>query len=281
MKSLYISKALEGLCPKVHQAFKSTAIKYKFDLIYAGSPINVWIRDYMPIATNTGRVKFTYKTVGYEEYPQMKVKKRDTLAYTDRICDLILDGGNVVEVGNCVVCTEMVYRWNKDRSKNKVLGELENQFFKQVVVVPPEPGDTLGHSDGMLQPVAGNIAFVNRYRKMGKKYDQFKSKLYKILERAGIGIIEFPYTYQKCPQPGEEVFRLHYPNADDYNPGVGYYINYLRLGDLFFLPTFGFDEDWEAEETILKNIPNATVIKINCFDLAMTGGLLHCVTWTN
>lgn len=270
------------MCPRVHQELQDAGRKYNFDICYAGSPKNVWIRDYMPVATETGNVKFIYKRERFKNYPQLELASRDTDFFTDRHCGLVLDGGNVVQSPNYyVVCTDMIFSWNRGSSKSNVVKELEKQFQKKLFVIPHEPGDTLGHTDGILQFFNGNVAFVNRYRKMGKSYDRYKVKLYGILERAGIEIVEFPYAYYKCPQPTEEVFRLHYPDANDFNPAVGYYINYLRFGDLFFLPVFGFDEDAEAEETILKNIPTATIVKINCFDLAMMGGLVHCVTWEN
>jgi len=122
--------------------------------------------------------------------------------------------------------------------------------------------------------------FVNDYSPMKDDgYDRYQETVLEILTKNGLEPILFPYAYHKCPQMTEEEFYAKYPFADDMNPGVGYYVNYLSLDGLILVPSFGFEEDGAVVGILRKYHPDRDVIQIDCFDLAMLGGLVHCVTW--
>jgi agmatine/peptidylarginine deiminase len=81
------------------------------------------------------------------------------------------------------------------------------------------------------------------------------------------------------PKMTETQFRKKYPDADSFNPGWGYYINFLKVDNLVILPVFGIEEDQKAISLINKFYDNPELCLINCEDLSMEGGLIGCVTW--
>lgn len=241
---------------------------------------NLWIRDWMPIRTVEGYTKFRY---GLEErFPRFSIASSRWINYASNTSDIYLDGGNVEQNGTHVLMTTMVFKRNPKWTKKQLTLELERLFEKKIVFLPSEPGDDLGHIDGIARFVTPNAVFINNYAVMHQvAYTEYQHKLESILSKVGIETILFPYAYDKCPKVSEEEFRKQYPFADDFNPGVGYYINWYKMDDLIFLPTFGIDEDkdFEAFRVLATHFPDYTIIPINCYDLAMLGGLCNCSTW--
>lgn len=274
MKTVYVSKALKKRHPAIFDAI-TLSTHWEF----GGCPTNIWIRDYMPVPTSKGLVKFQYKTVGCDKWSQLKVPKSTGQTFNPIVSSIVLDGGNVVQGESHVLVTQMLLRQNPYVSC--IYDQLEELFGKQLVVIPIEPGDTLGHADGIVAFIDSKRVLINNYSVMKDgQMDRYQSKLTKVLENAGLSVSVFPYAYHKCPHWPEKQFRQIYPHADDMNPAVGYYLNFLHLIDQYILlPQFAFDEDADAVKCAKKYFPEHIIVPINCFDLAMTGGLLHCVTW--
>jgi agmatine deiminase len=250
-----LSKGLKKHFPSVFNAITSCG-----EWQFCGTEDNIWVRDYMPVRTVFGPVQFGYRK---------KIK-----------AEIVLDGGNVVTTPGKVILTDIIFRQNRHLSKRWVASKLERAFQKQLVIIPVEPFDTLGHADGIVYSITGNKLFVNDYSALcSKEYNAYSTRLIKVLNKAGFDINLIPNAYHKCPQMTERVFRRAYPMADDYNPAVGYYINYLVHGSIVLFPVFGFFEDEEVAVLLKKAYPGFILKPIPCFDLAMTGGLIHCVTY--
>ena len=69
--------------------------------------------------------------------------------------------------------------------------------------------------------------------------------------------------------------------GDDNNPAVGYYINFLSVPGLLLVPTFGFDSEHYTVRFLSEIFQNKKAVAIPCFDVAMCGGCISCVTWSN
>ena len=266
---IVVSKGLKRSCFGLYQQWVQQLTNHGTEVVFGGSPTNIWTRDYLPVRG----IRFQYKTVGYETYKQMLVCEKDFKSLAFRNSDLVVDGGNLVFGDNVVVATSMLFSWNKTKKPLEIVRQIESYFEKKLVIIPPEPGDTLGHSDGVLNFFNKDVAFVSDYENT-----PYKKEVCSILTRAGIECVLFPCPYSKCPQLSQTEYRKIYLWGDDYNPGIGYYVNFLKVDNLYLLPTFGFEEDDVAEMTIKHNDRNAIVKRIDCYDLAMNGGLLHCVT---
>jgi agmatine deiminase len=61
---------------------------------------------------------------------------------------------------------------------------------------------------------------------------------------------------------------------------VGNFVNYLRVGELIVLPAYGLPEDAIALARLRSLCPDATVIPLDCKELAREGGVLQCTSWT-
>ena len=270
-----LSKGLKKHFPSVFNVITSCG-----EWQFCGTGDNIWVRDYMPVKTVFGPVRFGYKTVGYEKYKLLRVPDAARTEGQVLHSELTLDGGNVIETPKQVIITEVAFTQNPSYSRQWITSKIEKLFQKQLVIIPAEPGDVLGHADGIVHSITGNKLFVNDYSALcSKEYNAYSTRLIKVLNKAGFDITLIPNAYHKCPQMTERVFRRAYPMADDYNPAVGYYINYLVHGSVVLFPVFGFFEDEEVAVLLKKSYPGFILKPIPCFDLAMTGGLIHCVTY--
>jgi agmatine deiminase len=246
---------------------------------------NIWCRDYMPVQVNDHFVRFQYKsglsTYDMKKYPQLNVPEKCWSWLGDvRSTNIVLDGGNCIQSGSRVFITDIVFKHNPKYRKTVLLNKLERLLDAEVVLIPIEPYDYLGHSDGILKPISDKQVFINDYSVMrGKTYAKYYSKLINTLVNKKIDCIPFPYAYYKQPKMSEKEFRKKYPDADDFNPGFGYFINFLRVGKMVIAPVFGIEEDEKAISLINRFFDKPNLHTIDCSDICMEGGLINCVTW--
>ena len=272
--TIYVSKALAEKFPKIASLICYHAMTNGIEYRELDSG-NLWARDYMPVKTKGDYTKFQYK--GYDGFPQLEVKEECWDWIDPYWSDIVLDGGNVEQNDTTVLMTEQVFK-NNPNILRKELGQfLKDIFGKKIIFLPVEPGDELGHIDGIARFIDEKTVFINDY---GTEWPEYSRKLERILEYNCIKFIRMPWGYSKMPKITETEFRIRYPYADDYNPAAGYYINYLETPDMIFLPSFGFEpEDMESVKIIKQHFPDREVVQIECLDLSMHGGVLNCITW--
>ena len=244
---------------------------------------NIWCRDYMPVQTPSGRyIKFAYKGYGgddkYKKYPWLKV---NPILWADLepliISSIRLDGGNcVIDYGRAFIST-IVFKHNPKWNKVKLVKHLEKLLEVPVVIIPVEPGDDLGHTDGILRGVAEDKVLTNDYSVIKQKqYDRYQKSVLRVLEEEWLKYEFMPYAYHKTPWTSEKEWRKKYLLADAYNPGYGYYINFLPLGNAVLVPQFGIEEDKAAISVLNKYFKR--IYPIDCAGLSMEGGLVNCCT---
>ena len=281
---VYQSKALDRY-PEVKAAIRKEVLGHNLYYRELDGTGNIWCRDYMPVPTPSGLVKFAYKAglEAYAAYPQLAVPKScwgDM--YPCRQSSLILDGGgNCTCSENLAVITDVVYRHNPDQSPKQIRAELENELGLDVLIVPREIGDDLGHTDGILKFIDNFAAFVNDYSTRTDPLERaYGESINRLLRSRGIEPIPFPYGYmtEGFPKISEAEFRKKFPQGDDYNPAPGYWINFLWVEGLALVPSFGHDRDDEAVRKI-EEYSSDDVLQIDCSDLCQEGGLVNCVSW--
>ncbi len=274
--TVHISTAL-GRHLSVYQRLLDALRQHHITVRFIEDTQNIWARDFMPLQVGDGFVKFKYKegygVKKYRKWRQLKVPKQcyDYLPNLKR-SSLVLDGGNCQRHGDRAIVTDIVYAHNRDLSRKEVLKRLEKDLQAQVTVIPREPYDTLGHSDGMVKFQPAGELLINDYPE-----SKWKERLYKTLIAARLVPISFPWFNFECTL-AEMDFRLKYPQADDFNPGVGYYINLLAVKGLVLVPQFGIHTDEAALAAARQYWPGCTIEGLHCYDLAMEGGLVNCVT---
>jgi agmatine deiminase len=193
--------------------------------------------------------------------------------------DIALDGGNCQRFGDKAIITDIVFKHNRKIAKKKLVDRLSTLLEAEIIIIPAEPGDDLGHADGIVKWINPYFVMINDYSVMkDKKSTNYQATLIEILNKHNIRPVLMTYAYDKCPDISEKEFRKKYPDADDLNPGAGYYINSLLVGNIILLPLMKWKEDAAAMQCMKTYFPAKNVVGIDCFDLSMEGGLTNCVT---
>lgn len=247
--------------------------------------LNIWVRDYMPIQTRNGFVKFQYKTLKYEQYSQLRIdfdspywaalfKRFKGLQYSN----ISLDGGNcqMNTKKDIAIITNVVFNNNPDYRKKDLAKILSDLLDAKIIVIPREPGDKLGHSDGIVKFINENNILLNKYS--GKLMIKYRNKIKEILNSNGLNVIDFPNYLHLKPKMTEDEFRKKYIYADDFNPAWGYAINFLKVDKLVVVPVFNIKQDEEIIDVVKTHYADCNVVAIDCSDLSMEGGLINCVT---
>ena len=179
-----------------------------------------------------------------------------------------LDGGNVIRGFGKAIITEKVFK-NNAIPKAVLTDILLNALkVEQIIIIPKEPYDQAGHSDGMVRFVDEHTVVANDYSKIDVSQG-FQDRFYGSLADAGLEVLLVPY------HPVNQ-------KVDGLYVALGCYINFLQVGDKIFLPTF--DEPVNDEVAIQRfgeifGVSN--IIPVPSRDLAMGGGVLNCASWEN
>lgn len=277
--TLVLSSRLADRYPVIYNQLVSACEENSIATLSLNESLNIWCRDWMPIQVNGEFVKFRY---GYgrdnPKFKNLAIKSADWRWLNPLKCsNLRLDGGNVVRHGDDIIMTDIIYRHNPDVPKTKLVARFEKLLQGNITVIPAEPGDDIGHADGICHFTPNGRLLVGHYAITGKRHHiAYFKRMVKSLDKFYTRL--FPYAHHKCPRWSEKKFRSEFPNADTFNPGFGYYINFLTVGKLLFLPIFRIVEDWNAIVLARNYFNGYKVITIYCGKLAMEGGLINCVT---
>jgi agmatine deiminase len=177
--------------------------------------------------------------------------------------DIVLDGGNLVRCGSKAILTSKIFRENPRYGETELLRTLEELLgVDKVIVIPLEPGDWLGHADGMVRFLDENTVMINDHSREKKKEHCLHLRM--SLRNAGLESIEIPYN--------------PYGNGSEID-AKGVYINYLRMKDFVLVPVFGLDEDEKAMLTARDLFKGSTVDTVRSDEIAKDGGVLNCISW--
>ncbi|RTQ52290.1 hypothetical protein EJV47_04515 [Hymenobacter gummosus] len=265
---VYVADTLATRYPTAAPALRTAVEVAGYPLIELAGTRDVWVRDFMPVAAGDGSsVLFRY----YPKYLR-PARWRPTITDAAPICaalgvavrpsNLVVDGGNVVWVGQRVVLTDRVFSDNAGLAEREVRRRLlEELQAEELIIVPTHPQDFTGHVDGMLFPVDEQTVLLSAY---SRERPAFREGLHQALQQAGLVWQLLPYN--------------PYSNAT-YTDAAGEYANALRLGTVVLVPVFGRKEDDQALRCYEQAFPHLTVQGVAAAELARDGGALHCVTW--
>ncbi len=298
---VYVTQALKRY-PAVFNGISAALAEVGVERRLLTETKNVWCRDYLPLQVGNRFVRFNYKGYGdpdakakglaYNDYPQIVVSELQW----DQFCmsagitaggprslvtsDIIMDtGGNCVRYDDRCLVTEIVFQHNPSWGRQRLIDQLEGLLQADIIFLPPEPGDDLGHTDGIAKFIDADHVLINDYRAMrNPAYREYLRTVKGIFEQHGIETIPFPYYYDRCPELDEAAFRKRFPDADDCNPGWGYAVNYLQVKGAILYPTFGIPDDAWTEACLWDAFPDVKLFPIDCSDLSMEGGLVNCTT---
>jgi agmatine deiminase len=247
---------------------------------------DIWCRDYMPIQIDEKTLlQYCYdpeylKTKEHEKtrsdvdhvIAQNGIKD---LGFEIRPSKLILDGGNVITSKDKVILTEKVFTENlrlpiskldkvTPEQKQIIIKQIKKDFrVKHVVIIPRLPGDTYGHADGIVRFYSENLVLINN-DKPNRTYPQYFSRKLRMIRK----IIVLNGLKIKAVIPHK-----------DYNGN--FYINYLQIGKLIFLPTFNSKKlDDTAISEFQELFGQENVVPVPSKEIAKHEGVLNCISWT-
>ena len=230
---------------------------------------DIWCRDYMPIQVSKDRfVQFKYDP----KYLHDSKEDRETITDAKEACssigivpelsDVKIDGGNIIKAKTKAILTERIFVENPDYSHEDLLGEIKRLLnVQQLIIVPEDPRDKLGHADGMVGFLDETTVFVNDYAGDDKDLGH---KVKSALVAGGLSTITMPYA--------------PYQNKSDFD-ATGIYINYLHIGKFVVYPIYGIEADEAAHKFFTEHFgSNAVAVRANT--IAKEGGVLNCVSWS-
>ncbi|HEY5408847.1 MAG TPA: agmatine deiminase family protein [Ginsengibacter sp.] len=267
---VYISDLLEKQASTAFEQLKHWFDKLEIKYATLPNTKDLWVVDFMPLQINQNYF------LQYKYDPDYLKPKKYQPTRTDQkiICEeiglvpnkvaIVLDGGNVVKCKTKAILTTKVFKENNGYPEHNLIAEIKNQLqVEQVIIIPQEPKDFVGHSDGMVRFINEDTVLVNQYPK-DKTYEDFAYSLRWSLRNAGLNYVEFPYTA--------------WQNKDG-NDATGCYINFLEIGNYIFYPVFADYSDQLALIQLQNVFKDRKFIDIDCRDLAKLGGVLNCATW--
>ena len=278
-----ISSHLRRRHPIVSSSIK-IALESSGVTVYETPCKNIWTRDYLPIQVGVSSlVKFDYQGYGdncFKSHPSLKCNPKFWSWIPNVVKSKIrLDGGNLIYGNGVTIVTDIIFRHNPDWKKTHLVSALEGFLQSEIVIIPAEPDDNIGHADGILHfvPGAGRL-LVHDYSECGHSYLGYQRRLMSALNRVDCDIVMVPCVSRMTPRLTHGRFRKRFPDADIFNPAFGYYLNIMVAGNCVLIPTFGIEDDAKAVELIRAAFDGFKIFTIDCSELSMEGGLVNCVT---
>jgi agmatine deiminase len=280
---VYFAETLPSRYPEVFLPAKTNLESNGIKVKLIKGIENIWCRDYLPIQVGDHFVKFIYADSNFEHRKPPKISCWDGFAVPSIISPIILDGGNVVRGFGKTFITEKVLRDNVRVKPRAIIHKLSSLLDSEIILLPIEPGDNLGHSDGIVKFMDEKTILINDYSSIfekDKKFIEYDEKLRKLLSKKGFEIETLPFAYGDWDwNMSEKEFRKQYPFADDFNPGFGYYINFLLVRGVILLPTMGIKKDFDVVRKMKFLYPHYNIVAIDCSHLSFEGGLMNCISW--
>lgn len=246
---------------------------------------DIWCRDFMPIQIDEKTLlQYSYdpdylKTKAYRDSRSdvdlvMDQNGIIDLGFEIRQSTLILDGGNVIAIKDKVILTEKVFTENlglpvsrlsqvTPKQKQKITEQIKRDFqVKVVIIIPRLLGDMYGHADGMVRFYDENEVLIN---------DDGPNRYYSKNLTRKINLI------RETIESGGLKVKATIPHKDyDRN----FYINYLQIGNLIFLPIF---KDKKLNNTAISKFEDlfgkGNVVPVPSNEVAKHGGVLNCISW--
>ena len=262
--SVFVSSLLPQRHPRVLNALRST---FAGRLQFIPNTADIWCRDYMPVGVAPDRfVQFRYAPRYLQGAPLLRTPDAYRLLNLDvRRSPLAVDGGNVVRSGSTAILTAGIYRDNTHLLRPALTERLREVLeVTRLIVIPVEPGDRIGHADGVVRLIDNRTALLNDYRHAAPAYGRHVEAL---LRRNGLETFRCPYM------PSNAI------GADGIPSASGVYVNFLKTPDLIACPVYGLPADEQAIRVIDGCFPRHRVVPIRCDGPAAEGGALNCLTW--
>ncbi len=256
---------LRPVYDRLLNAFRNLGVSYTV-LTKEDSPLDIWVRDWGPIEGCYFDFCPSYAPGWYSARSIAKARRKldRRRSFTPRRIPLAMDGGNVVHNGKVAIVTEKIWQDNRHFSKREIERAIINIGFEQVVVIPVEPGDKVGHADGIVRFLQSDILLVNKYN--DPAFRRYSTELLRRLRSSlpCVRIAPFPWFSEVYQQNGIW-------------SAVGCYINFnLTKGGISY-PIFDHKLD-DSVAAALSELTRLPTRPVSATALARLGGGLNCIT---
>lgn len=172
--NIYFSSLLKQQFPNLTVNLEKELNSQKIAFSYLTYTKDIWCRDFMPIQIGKDEfVLFNYfpsylKGASQLRSDNKKVCEKHGINYT--FSPVILDGGNVVRFNDKAILTDRIFTENKTKiGDSTLLNNLEKSLKAEVIIIPTEEDDIIGHADGMVRFLDNKTVLVNDYSKTNSK----------------------------------------------------------------------------------------------------------------
>ena len=196
---LYLADCLEAKFPNFWAGFKIALEKNNIKYDFLPRTKDVWAVDYMPVQVSKDEfIQFRYEPdyldtiVGRKTFSDVDAIL-NTIGMVAKKSNINIDGGNVVHSSKAVFMTEKIFTENRDFDKQQLLVALKDLLeVENIYLLPRQPGDYTGHSDGMVRFVNDNTILVNDYS--AEKNEAFKKAFFIAINNCGLKYQVLPYV---------------------------------------------------------------------------------------
>jgi len=228
---------------------------------------DIWMRDYMPIQKNDGSfTRYIHKPDYLVGYSNIRTNPKQVSKFLDvnNIIDieLNLDGGNIVKHENKIICTDKIFKANITFKKEEVIDILKSELdIAEVIIIPEQPFDMTGHSDGLVRFIDENRVMIAPYQNDDR---EFEKELKASLLKHNLEIVTLPKKGYFTEKDGATWIP---------------YINYMQVSNLIILPVVGNRVDEEVMEFFNQYFPACIIEWIDATKIIKQGGALNCISW--
>jgi agmatine deiminase len=265
---VFLAAMLESRHPRLFKSLQETLVTHGVEVRLLQNVRDVWAVDYCPVQVEERTlVKFTYTPDYLRRHEHLITGVGVVRSFRDlgrcHRSNIVLDGGNVVTSGRTSIVTDKIYKENPGWGRSQLRDTLQEVLHvDQLIVIPREPYDPIGHADGIVRFLDEATVLVNDYAGVDPA---FGDRLMKALQCQGLKTERFPYFHEKRAKNGV-------PSA------VGCFINYLRTASVVVIPVYGTAKDQSAVRTLQSVISGIPIVPLDCTDLAREGGVLRCIS---
>ena len=264
---VYFSNLLQKNYSKFSKKLFKILDKNNINYEFISNTKDIWMRDYMPIQTCSGDfIRYTHNPDYLIGYSNIRTCPKDSTSFldTNTIQDigLNLDGGNIVRAKSKIICTDKIFKANDDFKKKEILNILKLSLkISEIIVIPEQPFDMTGHSDGLVRFIDENKVMISPYQ---KEDHVFEKELISSLLKHNLEIVTLPAKgYYK-----EKDGAVWIP-----------YINYMQVSDLIILPVIGSKIDDEVISFFKQCFPTCKIEYVDATEIIKQGGALNCISW--
>jgi len=265
---VFLTSLLQARHPSVFTALQETLRSHGVEVRLLHEARDIWASDYCPVQVGSNRiVQFLYEPDYLENSPELRTGRSVADQFRDfgeiEHSEINIDGGNVVASEQTAILTDKIYRENPTWERARLRAELRRLLqVNQLIVIPKEPYDPIGHVDAMVRFIDEQSVLVNDYSQIDAAFGE---RLKAVLQRHGLAIEPMPYFHEKVSKDG-------IPSA------VGGFTNFLRTEKVLVAPVYESNEDHVALKKLESAFPGLPIVPLNCTNLAREGGVLNCVS---